>query len=68
MAVKSLRKRSSKKPAAVKNGSAKEYEVITLRIGKPHKAKLLAHCAVRAKAEGKQVSFNRAIIEFIDKL
>jgi hypothetical protein len=57
-----------------KNGAAsaapvkKDYEVITLRIAKAHKGQLLAHCGRRAKEEGKQVSFNRAIIEWIETL
>jgi hypothetical protein len=51
------------------NGQAtKDYEVITLRIDREHKATLLDHCARRAKQEGKQMSFNRAIIEWIEGL
>jgi hypothetical protein len=75
MAVKSAtaRKSNPRKPAKTRpkgangsNGVAKEYEVITLRIDKSHKAKLLDHCAKRAKQEGRQMSFNRAIIEWIE--
>lgn len=75
MAVRTAtaRKSNPKKPAKVRlgkptNGAVKEYEVITLRIAREHKAKLLDHCAKRAKQEGKQMSFNRAIIEWIEKL
>lgn len=80
MAVKAAtaRKSNPKKPAKVKsngakphgsaNGAGKDYEVITLRIQKEHKARLLDHCAKRAKQEGKQMSFNRAIIEWIEGL
>ena len=83
MAVKS-RSKSKKRPArkaskTVSNGKAKtngnghvaamkDYEVITLRIDREHKSKLLDHCAKRAKQEGKQMSFNRAIIEWIERL
>lgn len=68
MAVKSRSK--TKKPVRKANGhaGAKEYEVITLRIDRPHKAKLLKHCARRAEQQGKQMSFNRAIIEWIEGL
>ena len=69
MAVKSRSR--TKKPAkkAKSNGHAvKDYEVITLRIDRPHKAKLLDHCSRRAKQQGKQMSFNRAIIEWIEGL
>ena len=61
-------KAAAKKANGAKpNGAApREYEVITLRIAKAHKAKLLEHCAKRAKQEGKQMSFNRAIIEWIE--
>lgn len=65
------KKSASKKAPAAKNGkpaAAKEYEVITLRIGKQHKAMLLDHCAKRAKQEGRQMSFNRAIIGWIETL
>lgn len=52
-----------------KNGNGvKDHEVITLRIGREHKAKLLEHCAKRAKQEGRQMSFNRAIIEWIESI
>lgn len=76
MAVRTATARKSplKKPATKvrlakpTNGAVKEYEVITLRIAREHKAKLLDHCAKRAKQEGKQMSFNRAIIEWIEKL
>lgn len=73
MAVKShsRSKRLAKKAKSKSksNGhAAKDYEVITLRIARPHKAKLLDHCARRAKQEGKQMSFNRAIIEWIEGL
>ena len=51
------------------NGHAvKDYEVITLRIDRQHKAKLLFHCGKRAQQQGKQMSFNRAIIEWIEGL
>jgi hypothetical protein len=79
MAVTSVTKTTkTKKPAvkkaAAKNGkngngaAVKDHEVITLRIDKAHKATLLDHCAKRAKQEGKQMSFNRAIIEWIESL
>jgi hypothetical protein len=77
MAVTSVTKTTKiKKPAvkkaAAKNGkngaAVKGHEVITLRIDKSHKATLLDHCAKRAKQEGKQMSFNRAIIEWIESL
>ena len=62
------KKRPARKAASNGNGHAvtKDYEVITLRIDRQHKAKLLDHCARRAKQEGKQMSFNRAIIEWIE--
>lgn len=62
----STKKTTKSKPAKkAVNGTAKTYEVITLRIGKPDKAQLLAYCAKRAKAQGSQMSFNKAIIELI---
>lgn len=68
--VRSRATKRAKKPAKAKaNGHpVKDYEVITLRIARPHKAKLLEHCARRAKQQGKQMSFNRAIIEWIEGL
>ncbi len=76
MAVKQVSARSRptkrvKKVGAKTNGNghiAKDYEVITLRIDRQHKAKLLTHCTKRANQQGKQMSFNRAIIEWIDGL
>ena len=71
MAVKahSRTKKLVRKAKSKSNGhAAKDYEVITLRIARQHKAKLLDHCAKRAKQEGKQMSFNRAIIEWIEGL
>jgi len=76
MAVRSAiaRKSNPRKPARARpnghgNGAVvKDYEVITLRIDRAHKARLLDHCARRAKQEGKQMSFNRAIIEWIEGL
>jgi hypothetical protein len=70
MAVKARPKTTKKRAkapvaAANGNGQAKDFEVITLRIDRAHKSKLLDHCARRAKQEGKQMSFNRAIIEWI---
>lgn len=69
-ATKRVKTPSAKASAKTKaNGHAvKDYEVITLRIARQHKAKLLEHCAKRAKQEGKQMSFNRAIIEWIEGL
>lgn len=75
--VMAVTARSKKTPAAKKaspkttNGNGhtvKDYEVITLRIDRQDKAKLLDHCAKRAKQQGKQMSFNRAIIEWIKGL
>jgi len=73
MAVKTrskTKKRPARKAASNGNGHAapKDYEVITLRIDRQHKSKLLDHCAKRAKKEGRQMSFNRAIIEWIEGL
>jgi len=69
MAVKSRSRIKRRTKKANGNGhAAKDYEVITLRIARQHKAKLLDHCAKRAKQEGKQMSFNRAIIEWIQGL
>jgi hypothetical protein len=69
MAVKSHSRSKTRAKKAKSNGhAAKDYEVITLRIARQHKAKLLDHCAKRAKQEGKQMSFNRAIIEWIQGL
>jgi hypothetical protein len=64
-------KKASTKASAGTNGNGhavKEYEVITLRIDRQHKAKLLEHCSKRAKQLGKQMSFNRSIIEWIEGL
>ena len=71
--IATVRKSNPKKPVKTRlpkpaNGETKQYEVITLRIARVHKSKLLDHCAKRAKQEGKQMSFNRAIIEWIDGL
>jgi hypothetical protein len=62
-------KKASPKAKAATNGNGhavKDYEVITLRIDRQHKAKLLKHCSKRAEQLGKQMSFNRAIIEWIE--
>lgn len=60
----------TKKNGVEKNGSTrkKDQQVITLRIGKPQKSRLLAHCHRLSKERGKQVSFNAAIIEMIESL
>ena len=73
MAVKSRAKvKKRPKKAAATNGNghgvAKDYEVITLRIDRAHKSRLLDHCSKLAKQLGKQMSFNRAIIEWIEGL
>lgn len=58
------KKRSTKAPAS----KDKDVEVITLRIGAADKRKLIAHCASRARAENRQISYNRALLELIQAL
>ncbi len=62
MAVTKKRSKASPQP------KDKEIEVITLRIGPADKRKLIAHCAQRAKAENRQISYNRALLEMIQAL
>lgn len=64
MAVKSPKK----SPVNKSGPKVVEKEVITLRIGPADKKKLIAHCAQRAKAENRQISYNKAILELIQGL
>lgn len=68
MVAHSAATRLRKKTTKTNGNGVKDHEVITLRIGRAHKAKLLDHCAKRAKQEGRQMSFNRAIIEWIESI
>lgn len=59
-------KKRRRKSAPAKPASADKVEMITLRIRPETKLRLLRHCQRRSLDEGRQLSYNQAIIDLIE--